>query len=508
MLFQSILGVHKTEEIEPEKIIMPRYFYDLNLDQVVQDIMDEQKEYDLRRFFFFTVGQEDARYRLAVLKDMEKSEVYESITEFAIGIRKAKEYLNYRNDTEIIVQQRKWKLDAADGYIRGILRLQKNLENDVITSEGLLSFREWLNCYISGEEFRLLREDTERVTAMFDQMTFTLQLKRDRIIINPGYLEEDYCKQLQDTFGEEASEKHFYQKNPFGTPVLSELEGTILEVLSKHYSQTFLALAEYDKKYQDFISPTVSEFETESQFYTAFCLYRRRMEELGFHFCYPKVDGNGEFRITEGYDLALAKKNSQQKKEVVFNDCYLNAGEQFFVITGPNQGGKTTFARALGQIIYFSSMGLMVPCSLAHLPAFDGIFTHFAVEENLETGAGKLKEELLRLKEMLPEVTKNSFIIINEIFTSATSYDAYIMGKRVIDHFMEENCLGVYVTHIHELTKGDERIVSLVAALLSEDSNIRTFRLERRPADGKSYANTIVEKHHMTYQEIKERLLR
>lgn len=507
-MFQSILGVHKTEEIEPEKLIMPKYFYDLNLDQVVQDIMEEQKDYDLRRFFFFTVGQEDVRYRQAVLKDLEKPEVYESLVAFATGIRKAKEYLNYCNDTEIIVQQRKWKLDAADSYIGGILRLQRDLEKDWITSEGLLSFREWLISYTSGEEFIQLREDTERLVAMFEQMTFTLQLKRDRIIIHPGYLEEDYCKQLQDTFGEESSEKHFYQRNPFGTPALSELEGTILEVLGKHYSQTFLTLAEFDKKYQDFISHTVSEFETESQFYTAFFLYRRRMEELGYHFCYPEINENSEFRITEGYDLALAKKNSQQKKEVVFNDCYLNKGERFFVITGPNQGGKTTFARALGQMIYFSSMGLMVPCRSAYLPVFDGIYTHFAVEENLNTGAGKLKEELLRLKEMLPEVTKHSFIIINEIFTSATSYDSYIMGKRVIEHFMEEDCLGVYVTHIHELTKGDDRIVSLVAALLNNDSNIRTFRIERRAADGRSYANTIVEKHHMTYQEIKERLLR
>jgi DNA mismatch repair ATPase MutS len=148
----------------------------------------------------------------------------------------------------------------------------------------------------------------------------------------------------------------------------------------------------------------------------------------------------------------------------------------------------------------------MVPAAQAGYPAFDQIFTHFATEESMETGAGKLKEELQRLKALMDRVTNNSFVIINEIFTSATSYDGYIMGKKVLDFFMEKDCLGVYVTHIYELTKEDDRIASLVASLLSEDSNVRTFKIERRKADGKSYANTIVEKYHMTYEEIKERI--
>lgn len=508
MMFQSILGTEKLDVLDPEQLVMPKFFYDLNLDQVVQDIMEEQKLYDLRRYYFYPVELKDISYRLEVLKDLEQEDTLQSVTDFAIGIRKAKEYLGYIKDAEYIVQKRKWKLDAADSYIGSILKLKQSLEEGGITSEGLRSFREWLKHYTMDEEFLRLKEDTEKLIAKFDEMTFHLQLKRDRIIIEPGYLEEDYCKQLQDTFREESEDKHFYQKNPFGTPSLSVLEGTILEVLGRYYSQTFLDLAEYDKKHQSFICRTILDFESESQFYLAFIRYRKRMEELGFHFCYPQVKDQGTFRITEGYDLALAKKNADIKKPVVFNDCYLNEGERFFVITGPNQGGKTTFARALGQIVFFSSIGLMAPCRTATLPFFRGIYTHFAAEESLDTGAGKLKEELLRLKEMLPGVSRHSFIIINEIFTSATSYDAYIMGKRVINRFIEMDCLGVYVTHIHELTKEDDRIVSLVAALLSEDSQIRTYRIERRPADGRSYANHIVEKHGMTYLEIKERLRR
>lgn len=508
MLYQSILGINKPEDIEPEKIIMPKYFYDLNLDLIVQDIMEEQKLYDLRRFYYYVAGKEDIEYRLAVLKDLDNERIYQSLVDFTIGIRKAKDYLGYISGTDIDLQKQKWKLDAAFSYITGVLQFKRELDMEDIASAGLLAFRNWLTEYVSGEAFLTLKSDTEKLMLQFDEMKFNLQIKRDRVIIHPGYLEEDYCKQLRDTFREETKELHYYQKNPFGTPLLSALEGAVLNVLKKPYAQTFRELSEFDGKYQDFINPCIQEFELESQFYISFCLYRKKMLELNYHFCYPTISNDREFRITSGYDLALAKKNAQLKKEIVYNDCYFNRGERFFVITGPNQGGKTTFARALGQIVYFASLGLAVPCSTAVIPAFDGIYTHFAVEENLDTGAGKLKEELLRLKDMMTHVTKNSFVIINEIFTSATSYDAYIMGKKVINYFMDEDCLGAYVTHIYELTKDDDRIVSLVAALLSEDSNIRTFKIERKPADGRSYANSIVEKYQMTYQEIKERIRR
>lgn len=506
MAYQSLLGVNRLEKMNPDDIKMPRFFYDLNLDQIVQDIMDGQKLYDLRRFYFNKASGNDITYRQGVLKDLDNTAVYQGVVDFSIGIRKAKEYLSYMEGCENELQIKKWNLDSAHSYITSISKLHKVLTEGPVTSAGLTSFREWLSAYISSKEFAHLKDDTERMMQQFDTMKFHFKIKRDRVIINTGFLEEDYCRQLSDTFRETAEEEHFYQKNPFGTSLLSSLEGTILGILKKQYSEVFTELDAYDMIHHGFIHPTINDFELESQFYISFCLYREKMRDMKFHFCYPEVHHGEKFRITKGYDLALAKKNAMQNKEVVFNDCFFDKGEKFFAITGPNQGGKTTFARALGQIVYFESIGLMVPCGTACLPVFDGIYTHFAAEENLDTGAGKLKEELIRLKDLMGNISRHSFVIINEVFTSATSYDAYIMGKKVIDYFLNEDCLGVYVTHIYELTKGDSRIISLVASLLDEESNIRTFKIERRPADGRSYANTIALKHHLTYQEIKERL--
>lgn len=505
MGFQSILGEKKLEVINSEEFIMPKYFMDLNLDQIVQDIMDEQKLYDLRRYYYFKAEDEDTiRYRLEILKDLDKESMFLSVQNFTIGIRKTKEFLDLIPESNHMLQRNKLHLDAVDFYVESILNLQRDFKKDTFSSKGFRLFAEWLDSYINSAGFQELREQTQKLVQSFKQMKYNIKIKRDKVIIEQGYIEEDYCKQLVDTFQETDTKEHYYQNNPYGAMILSALEEAVLDVLYKPNEETFHELEGFCKIHNKFLDETLLEFEQEVQFYISFLLYRERMKTMKFHFCYPEISNN--FRVIGGYDLALAKKNAEKKKEVIFNDCYYLPTERFFVITGPNQGGKTTFARAIGQILYFSSIGLMVPANEANVPLFDHIYTHFAVEENINNGTGKLKDELIRLKIMMDHVTKNSFVIINEIFTSATSYDAYIMGKKVINYFMDEDCLGIYVTHIHELTKEDERIVSLVAALSMENSNIRTFKIERKLADGLSYANSIVQKHHMTYQEIKERI--
>lgn len=179
------------------------------------------------------------------------------------------------------------------------------------------------------------------------------------------------------------------------------------------------------------------------------------------------------------YDLALACAGHK----VVSNEMEFGWEERFYVLTGPNQGGKTTYARSLGQLVYFAKMGLDVPAVSAGVYRFTDILTHFSVEESIETGRGKLKEELTRLAPMMAfqsggntrhengcseslygenfrgERThgenvccegfggENSsgrpgkaFVIMNELFTTAANYDACIMGERVLKHFLTRDC--------------------------------------------------------------------
>lgn len=209
--------------------------------------------------------------------------------------------------------------------------------------------------------------------------------------------------------------------------------------------------------------------------------------------------------------MALAWKNRFSGEKVVKNDICYGERKRFLVITGPNQGGKTTLARAVGQCVYLMLMGLKAPCQSMNSRFFERIMTHFEVEESVETGAGKLKEELLRLKPMMQDRSgnqRNSFVILNELFTTATTYDARIMAQKVMEHFQNNGCLGIYVTHIQELAdeKSQPGVQSMVAQVDQEDSGRRTFLILPMEAQGLGYSDSIASKYELEYDQMTKRI--
>ena len=272
------------------------------------------------------------------------------------------------------------------------------------------------------------------------------------------------------------------------------------------HPEEFAQGAEYCERHREYLDATIARFDREVQFYVACLELIGRMRDGGLPFCYPHVStDNNDVAAVETFDIALAHKLVPDDRKVVGNDFHLEEPERIFVVSGPNNGGKTTFARTFGQLHHLAGLGLGPRPRGAAVPARSHLHP-------LRTGGGHRDPSRQvrgrahpcpcdpRAGHAEQRAGDERELQLDDVERRALRRD------RSAEAGPRAGALGLYVTFVDELASLGEATVSVVSQIVPENRAERTFKVLRKPADGLAYASAIAEKYRLTSDRLIERI--
>ncbi len=506
--FHSILFDHTADGVDTTQ--EPDFFGDLHLDQILAALANGREEYDLAPFFYDPLRDVEAvHYRHHVLRDLEREDVLESVRTFAGGMRLVRKHLALAEKLYYTRQKQRWMIEAVAEYGRTVAGFHERLGTLDLRSQGFTGLRAYLTRYVESDVFTSLVAETRNMEDKLAAVSYAIQIRGNRVRVTRYDGEADMSEQVERTFAKfKEGAVTDYRVTLKGWAEMNHIEAQILDLVARLYPETFSELAQFCARNHRYLDDTIGRFDREIQFYLAYLEFIEPLREKGLAFSHPRVSARSkDVRATETFDLALARKLlADNDASVVGNDFHVTDPERILVVSGPNNGGKTTFARTFGQLHYLASLGLPVPGEDVRLFLPDRIFTHFEREEDIKTLRGKFEDELFRIQAILEQATSASVLIMNESFGSTTLRDALVVGTEVVRQIIALDVLCVFVTFVDELSSLDESTVSMMSTVVPEDPAVRTYRVVRKPADGLAYAAAIAEKYGLTYETLRRRI--
>ncbi len=485
----------------------PAHFRDLLLDRVVGAITAGRDEYHLQPLFYEPPAPPAATtYRQEVFRDLETPGIRDALAQFGASMRDVRQCQDLARRFRNRRQQDRWFLEAVARFGEAIIRLGGQLTAAAPASAGLQATAAYLEDYAASDGFQSMTAAADALLDALAAVTHVVHIKGSRVAVRRYQGEVDYGARVADTFArfrQGPAAPYAFREAPTGD--LNHIEARILDLVAQLEPDLFQRLEAFHRDYADFLPDTVARLDREAQWYLACHEYVERWRAAGLPACFPTVAATpGPVLIHGAFHPALM--DVMPPGHIVPNDFLLLGPERILVVSGPNQGGKTTYARLFAVVHYLAQLGCPVPAQRASVSRFDQIFTHFEREEEAGHPESKLEGELRRVRDILAAATEDSLIIINEAFSATTVRDGRLLGRRVLERLTQLGARTVYVTFLDELSRLSDATVSVVALMASEASGTRAFRLVRQPADGQAYAASLAARHGLRYDQIREQL--
>ncbi len=303
-------------------------------------------------------------------------------------------------------------------------------------------------------------------------------------------------------------------------------DGTVDTVNEKLFSELDKLGGDYVKRFNTAINLCYEEsteflvkLAPQIDFYVGAKKLHDRVAELGLPYCRPEILPKSErkFICRNMHDPVLSNKlvtslvRDYVKIPVHTNDCTMDDSVRIFIITGTNNGGKTTYIRAAAVNQILAQAGLNVFAKEAQISPCDKIFVHYPKEEKVGIDTSRFTEECKALKETVSTATEYSLILMNESLSSTNPYDSLIIGEELLKIFADIGSRLMFTTHVLEMTKLPEklncdslksRLVSLTAGC--DETGRPNYKIKEGIPDFSRNAKYIFKKYGISYEVYKD----
>jgi MutS domain V len=265
---------------------------------------------------------------------------------------------------------------------------------------------------------------------------------------------------------------------------------TLSHLRDKGLNQVADALAQSAEHIRNFLAM----LRRELAFYVGCLHLHDQLTRQGEPLCIPLPLPAGKLALSGRglYDPCLALS---LQRRVVGNDVDAD-GKALVMITGANQGGKSTFLRSIGLAQLMMQCGMFVPAQAFSANVCSGVFTHFKRAEDAGMVSGKLDEELGRMREITDMIARGGLLLCNESFAATNEREGSHIARNIVQAMLDSDIKVVFVTHFYDLAHGFHAEGPVEALFLRAEraaDGTRTFRLNEDGPLLTSHAQDIYE---------------
>ncbi|WP_308389758.1 hypothetical protein [Acidithiobacillus sp. AMEEHan] len=519
-------------EAKPTSTPEAAIFHDLHLQEIFDAVCAPVTDFALADWYHAFPGKSAViRHRQAILRDLLQPSMRSVWSSFTRRMQTLRRQLGQAQKLYHDRQRQRVLLDAVCTYQTVLLSLRDALDDAAPKSAALRNVQEALHHELQAPQRREMHATATALHEELNALRYDLQISGSHVSLWRQCLQRNVDQEIIHTFSRflatQTDEEDEREEPGSGCMDLDPVQARVLDAVAELFPELFARLASFSERWAranpqvpsqaipalemaryPFVFVPLLHWERELQFYLAFLDFLSPLASAGLPSCVPALcEEVKQSHAQAAYDLALAARLREEGQEIpVLNDIDLYEGERILLVSGPNQGGKTTYARCFGQLHYLAGIGLPVPAQHAELFVCDAIYTHFERREDAASPRSKLEADLLRLRHHLERATPRSIFVLNELFHSTTLDDARFLSQELLQRLRHLDALVLWVSFLDELSRSGADVVSILSMVDGEDEDKRTFRLLRKPADGLAHALSLARKYGLDYPQLLARI--